>query len=120
MRNILFPLFLMSSVAEAQGLRPDDRVFSVDELRQRLSGISVEFFDDSRASYMADGRYAYTYQPDDPPFVGTWDVVENSQVCVTFDNGFARCDTFVESRDRLTLIVENGDRYPVRTEAAIE
>ncbi len=85
----------------------------------QLSGQVVQFFDGSKARYGSDGSYAYTYTDDQEPFVGTYSAAEGGEVCVTFDNGFSRCDTFVLSGDRLTLIIEDGTRFPVQRVAPI-
>lgn len=110
----------ISGPALGQTLRPGDEPLSKFELESRLSGQVVEFFDDSQAFYEADGLYRYRYQPDDPPFVGKWEATNDGTVCVTFENGFGRCDTYVVSRKRLTMIIANGDRYPARSETPIE
>ncbi len=119
MRTIAILVCLAAPMAYAQEFRPGDETFSKPDLEARLSGQVIEFFDDSQAFYEADGRYRYTYRPEDPPFVGTWEANDASAICVSFDNGFARCDTYVVSRGRLTMIVDNGDRYPVRSEQPI-
>jgi hypothetical protein len=80
----------------------------------------MEFFDGSTAAYAGDGAYRYVYAPDDPPFVGVWAAGEGGEVCVTFDTGRSRCDTYVENGGRLVLIIANGDRYPVRAVTGAE
>lgn len=102
--------------ALAQGVRDGDTLFETDGLAARLSGMMVEFFDGSRAYYGAAGAYEYRYTPEDPPFIGTYET-RDSMVCVTFENGADRCDTFVEGGGRLVLIIEDGTRFPVRSEA---
>lgn len=102
------------------GQRASDAIYTADGLTQAISGTVVEFYDGSRARYDTDGAYSYTYQEGDPPFVGTWTVRDVGEVCVTFENGSARCDHFVRSGDRMVLIIANGDRYPVRTKATLE
>ena len=114
-------LALAAGTAAAQaGLRDSDIRLSQAELSAELAGQVVEFYDQSQAFYEAGGGYRYVYAPGDPPFVGTYAVTDDSAVCVTFDNGFSRCDTYVQAGERLVLIVENGDRYPVKSRAAIE
>jgi hypothetical protein len=120
MRMPFLAIALAASPAVSQDLRAGDAAFSRDALNERLSGQIVEFHDNSTASYAANGAYAYTYAPGDPPNVGTWTATEDGAVCVTFANGRSRCDTYVLSRDRLTMIVTNGDRYPARTETPID
>lgn len=104
----------MASTATAQGLRPDDREMSAVELTDTLSGMVVEFFDGSKSRFAVDGRYAYTYSDDGPAWTGQYTANDDSTVCVAFDNGSSRCDTFVFAGERLTLIIEDGTRFPVR------
>jgi hypothetical protein len=111
---ILAPLIPAALPAQAQGTRPGDVPFAADALSAALSGRVLEFHDDSRARYGADGAYTYRYRPGDPPFRGTWETTEDSAVCVTFDNGFSRCDVIVRAAGRLVLITEEGLRFPVR------
>lgn len=106
---------LVASIAAGQGMRADDAPFEPAALSDVLAGTTLEFHDDSRARYGAAGDYAYRYRPDDPPFRGTWET-EGSAVCVTFDNGFDRCDTIVRAEGRLVLITADGLRFPVRAQ----
>ena len=106
---------LLGTPALAQGLRPDDVLFSAGELEARLSGNTVEFFDGSKARYGSDGAYSYTYTDDDPPFLGAFTTTDGGEVCVAFDNGFSRCDTYVEANGRLVLIIADGTRFPARS-----
>ena len=109
---LLFTAF--ASAASAQGVRDSDILLDADEMASALSGHVVEFFDGSKSHYAADGAYRYTYTDGEPPFRGTYEVNDQSGVCVTFDNGFSRCDMFVRSGERLVLIIDDGTRFPVR------
>ena len=104
---------LLASTASGQGMRADDTLFDAATLSDLLAGTTLEFHDDSRARYGAGGAYEYRYRPGDPPFRGTWET-DDSAVCVTFDNGFDRCDTIVRAAGRLVLITAEGLRFPVR------
>jgi len=42
------------------------------------------------------------------------DIGDAGMVCVTYDSGPERCDMFVMSGDRLVLLTDSGERYPVR------
>jgi len=115
MRLAVLLLLLLALPAAAQtGLRATDTRFTGTGLADALSGNTVEFFDGSLATYRADARYEYRYAPGDPVWRGTWEATA-SEVCVAFDNGRSRCDTFVRADDRLVLVIERGDRFPVRT-----
>lgn len=91
-----------------------DRLLDRDELETILRGHEVEFHDGSRASYGADGSYGYLYAGDDSAHAGRFETGEDSAVCVTFENGAARCDLYVMNGARLILITESGLRFPVR------
>ena len=111
MRLALF-LALFALPATAQQ-RASDTAFTAEDLAETLSGQRVEFFDASAARYYADGTYEYRYSPDDPVWRGTWETA-GTEVCVTFDNGFSRCDAYVLDGERLVMIIEDGTRFPVR------
>lgn len=107
-------LALLAPAAVAQGVRNSDVKMDAGEMRARISGKSVLFFDGSEARYFAGGAYSYRYTVDDPELGGTYRTTDDSQVCVRFVNGFGRCDTYVQSGDRLVLITRDGLRFPVR------
>ena len=87
---------------------------NANELKGLLSGQIVEFFDGSKSRYSADGLYGYTYNDGGPVWRGTYLFQDDSQVCVAFENGSARCDTFVRDGTTVTLITTDGLRFPVR------
>ena len=100
--------------AEEWQTKEGDRLLDRDELETILRGHEVEFHDGSRASYGADGSYGYLYAGDDSAHAGRFETGEDSAVCVTFENGAARCDLYVMNGARLILITESGLRFPVR------
>lgn len=108
-------LSVIACPVAAQGIRDDEKTLNIIELDGALSGQAVEFYDGSKARYMSDRGYSYTYQEGEPPFVGTYEPRDDSQVCVEFDNGFSRCDMYVMAGERLVLIIADGTRFPVRT-----
>ena len=110
---------LFASSAFAQGIRDTDTRIGDGEIADLLSGQVIEFFDGSKAAYGADGAYSYTYNADTEPFRGTYEAKAGGEVCVLFDNGFSRCDTYVLAGDRLVLIVADGTRFPVRTRSPL-
>jgi len=114
-------VFAGATGAFAQGgLRAGDEVFSQAALTQTLTGQAIEFYDGSIARYRADGRYSYVYRDGGRPNLGYYEVTEDSTVCVRFDNGFSRCDTFVRNGARLLLIIAEGERFPIRTSRALD
>ena len=107
---VLFPLAALAQ----DGIRAGDVVPSPRELTDLLEGQVVEFYDGSKSRYGRKGQYSYTYTDDGPEWTGTFTVQEDSQLCVDFDNGSARCDRFVRNGERVILIIDDGTRFPVR------
>lgn len=116
MRTLIFAFCICSTSAVAQqSARPNDQMLDVTTLAESLSGNTIEFFDTSLASYFEDGRYEYRYRPDDFVWEGKYELRDGSMVCTTFSGGAERCDMIVRANDRLVMIIENGDRYPVKS-----
>ncbi|PRY21158.1 hypothetical protein CLV78_11031 [Aliiruegeria haliotis] len=115
MRVLISALILIPAMAAAQGVRESDRLLAANDLVDRLGGHVATFYDGSTAQYAASGDYSYRYTPDDPAFVGTYETASDSRICVTFENGFDRCDTYVEASGRLVLVTADGLRFPVKT-----
>lgn len=80
------------------------------ELRQLITGKSVSFDGGGTATYYRDGRYKYVLNGAD---TGTYSF-RNDQVCVAFDGGGSRCDTYVQNGDRYFLINARGGRFQAR------
>jgi len=107
---------LLAGGAVAQdGFRDSDIRLTRTELTDYLSGQVLEFYDESLATYRADGSYQYNYRPGGPPHPGVYEVTEDSSVCTVFATGFERCDYIVQSGDRHVMIIEKGDRYPIKS-----
>lgn len=115
MQKTTIALIFTASFASAQSWndRGGDIVLNETELTERLVGQSIVFFDDGESSYSADGRYSYTYDGGATAY-GVYSLKPDGVVCVDFENGFARCDRFVLSGDRLVLQTEKGERFPIR------
>ena len=47
-------------------------------------------------------------------FAGSHDMRDAGVVCITYDAGQERCDMFVVAGDRLVLLTDDGQRYPLR------
>ena len=114
-RNLIFALLIASpSWAAEWPTKPGDIPLSPVELEQ-LAGRTLTFYDDGQSKFSAGGAYSYTYASGDSAF-GTYSIAQDGSVCIAYRNGFSRCDLYVRSGDRLILIDEKGDRYPVRGE----
>ncbi len=94
--------------------KPGDVPLSPEEL-DALAGRTLTFYDDGQSKFSPGGAYSYTYASGDSAF-GTYSIAEDGSVCSAYRNGFSRCDLYVRSGERLILIDEKGDRYPVRSE----
>lgn len=115
MRAIFLTLFLFPSLALAQQMpRTTDTVLSRDALVTLLRGHMLEFYTGGFARYGVDGGYDYRYEIDGAPAPGRYEVREDGMVCVLFHNGFDRCDLIVRAGERYVMIIDNGERYPVK------
>lgn len=109
----LLTLLASPTLADA-GVRASDTILDNSGLRDLLSGQVIEFFDGSKSTYQANGRYGYTYTDDGPVWAGDYVLGPGGEVCVAFDNGSSRCDTFVMDGARAVLVTNDGVRFPVR------
>lgn len=101
------------AVAEPWALRESDRVLSRDEVTALTFEQTIEFFDDGQSRYFADGAYSYTYASGAQAF-GRYAIADDGTVCIQYQNGFSRCDRYVEASGRIVLLTENGLRFPIR------
>lgn len=120
MRMVLFLSFLAFPAFAQDGIRATDTVLTADQLTQLLSGQTIEFHDDSKSHYRADGSYFYTYTDDGPHWTGTYQVFDESRVCVEFDNGSTRCDQFIRDGERIVLVIADGTRFPIRNRSVFK
>ena len=118
MLRLALVLVLMTpamSLAENMVPRDDDTLIPQTDLDTRLRGSVITFFDDGASEFFADGRYTYTYANDGGTGYGYFKVTADSEICIDFVTGFSRCDLYViDTQDRLVVITEKGDRFPVR------
>ena len=116
MRYILTCLFtLLTTTAFAEnGFRDSDVRLDKFGLTDLIAGQVLEFYDGGKSRYGTDGSYGYTYTDDGPVWAGQYRVMENSRVCVDFDNGSQRCDHIVMNGENAVLIIADGTRFPVR------
>lgn len=106
---------LAAGAAQAQEwkTRDGDILFAQADLRARLSGEELVFYDGGQSVYLADGFYTYTYGGGGT-WHGKWRVSEGSVVCVDYVTEVTRCDMIVENAGRLVVLTEDGQRFPVR------
>ena len=122
MRTLFIPLALIAATcAQAQQTpRETDILYSQSELTQLVSGNMLELFTGGFSRYGADGTYDYRYEENGAPAPGTYEARDDSFICTVFHNGFDRCDLFVHANNRVVVIIENGERYPVREITELE
>lgn len=115
MRISLFVLCLMAGTAQAQdwNLRDDDAILTPEEISAEIVGATLTFYDNGQSKFEADGSYSYTYHQGGTAY-GEFEIGENGQICIAYQNGWSRCDTYVRNGDRLVVLTEKGERYPVR------
>ncbi|MCB2136349.1 MAG: hypothetical protein KDE08_10460 [Rhodobacteraceae bacterium] len=101
------------SMAADWAIRSGEVPFTPDGLRDFIAANEVRFYDGGRSVYGPGTAYAYVYSNDDRA-EGVYRIEADGSVCVDFINGFSRCDLYVRSGDRVILLDEKGDRYPLR------
>jgi hypothetical protein len=102
------------ALAQDWALRSDDRILSFDEVQALTDGSTLTFFDGGASQYASGGAYSYTYASGESAF-GRYEVAADGTVCIFYQNGFSRCDRYVEAGGRIVLLDEKGRRFPVRS-----
>ena len=102
-----------ASVAQDWAQRAGDHVLTPTELVALTTDRTLVFYDDGRSMYSSGGAYSYTYASEQSAF-GQFDLKEQGTVCISYRNGFGRCDRYVRNGGRIVLLTENGERFPVR------
>ncbi|MBM7068641.1 hypothetical protein IU397_13705 [Actibacterium sp. 188UL27-1] len=100
-------------IAQPFASRQGDEVLSEAAMTQQIVGQTHTFFDGGQSFFSISGSYSYTY-PDGGLAYGTYELRDGGIVCTSFRQGFERCDMYVRNANRLILITEAGDRFPVR------
>ncbi len=110
----LLTMCLASTASAAEwAFRDSDRILSFKEVEALTAGNTLVFYDDGQSKYAADGGYSYTYASGQSAY-GTYAIAEDGVICIAYQNGFGRCDRYVENNDRIVLLTEDGLRFPVR------
>jgi hypothetical protein len=108
----VLPTLLLAQDMQA---RDTDTRFDRPTLDSAVRGNVLTFFDDGESRFFEDGRYTYTYANDGGTGYGYFTVQDDSTICISFVTGFSRCDLYVtDEQGRLTVITEQGDRFPTR------
>ncbi len=106
-------VFARPALAEGWAMKPGDVSLTSSEIAAFIAKNEVRFYDGGQSDYGADGTYAYVYSNEDRA-EGRYRIEADGSVCVDFVNGFSRCDLYVRNGDRVLLIDEKGDRYPLQ------
>ncbi|WP_299673788.1 hypothetical protein [uncultured Roseobacter sp.] len=103
----------VSVLAQDWALRAQDRLLTREEVAALTEGRTLVFYDDGRSKFSAGGAYSYTYASGASAF-GRYRVEADGTVCIDYRNGFGRCDRYVQSGDRIVMLTERGERFPIR------
>ncbi len=105
----------LAAPASAQdwNLRDGDVALSPAEIASRVVGHTLVFYDDGESKFSAGGSYSYTYRGGGTAF-GTFEVGADGMICISYQNGWSRCDKYILNGERLVLLTEEGDRFPIR------
>ena len=91
------------------GMRTNDVFFTEDGLQEKLVNREVMFQDGSSLRFLRNGTAEYRSEEGARPMTGRYAFKRYGMVCIRFDNGASRCDTFVRSvRD--TVVLTGGGR----------
>lgn len=103
-------------LADGFSVKNSDRVLDATAMSSDVVGRTHQFFDGGESFFSVSGTYTYTYS-DGGRAYGTYtlqDAGAGGVVCSEFDNGFSRCDMYVHDGERLVLLTEDGNRFPVK------
>lgn len=111
-----------SAPAQDFALREGDQRFDRAGLEAEITGRTLTFFDDGESRFSPGGAYSYTYGAVNGGGTqfATFTVLPEGIVCILYRNGMDRCDMYVRANGRLVVLTEEGERFPVRPEAAPE
>lgn len=115
-----FALILLAlatpAAAQDYALRASDIVPTSADLSAQILDRDLEYFDGGISRYATGGAYAWTYSDTNGGGVhpGIFEIRDGAVVCITYVSGPTRCDMFVQSGDRLVLLTDDGQRYPLR------
>lgn len=115
--RIALPLILLATAASSQTqlpVRSGETALTRAEVVELTSDTTLTFFDNGQSKFSTGGAYSYTYANDGGTAFGAFRIEDDGVVCIDYRNGRTRCDRYVRSRDRILLVTETGDRYPIR------
>ena len=116
MRSLI--AFLLSTVAAAAQsnlpVQSGETALTRVEVIALTTDATLVFYDNGQSKFSTGGAYSYTYANDGGTAFGVYRIAPDGVVCIDYRNGRTRCDRYVRSRDRIVMVTETGDRYPIR------
>lgn len=112
----IFCLFGSAAFAQSYSTRPSDVHLDAAGVATAIHGYDLEFFDGGISRYSPGGSYSWTYSAANggESWFGVHRIASDGVVCIDFRTLRSRCDMFVQSGERLVLLTEDGQRFPVR------
>lgn len=113
--RFLIPALALAAPAFAQDFNvyDGDRTMTSQEIRTDVEGQTLVFYDNGESVFGPDSSYSYTYDGGGTAN-GQYRVEADGVICIDFENGWSRCDKYVRSGERIVLLTEKGERYPIR------
>ncbi len=97
------------------GMKRNDVYLTQTGLKQHLRGRLVEFQDGRLAHYRRGGSFQWREHEDAEGRDGSYSFGPEGRVCVRYDQGGGRCDTYVRSVKDLVMIDGQGRRHEVKS-----
>jgi hypothetical protein len=115
MRALILLCLLLPEPILAAGwaMRDGDVTLGKADVIAFLGTNEVRFYDGGQSEYGPYGAYAYIYDGGDRA-EGRYRIEDDGAVCVDFANGWSRCDIYVRNGERILLIDQKGDRFPLK------
>ncbi|WP_172327080.1 hypothetical protein [Mangrovicoccus sp. HB161399] len=96
------------------GMKSWDSYYTEDGLKLRIVNHKVMYPDGTQATYRRDGTYLFQTSDADPGVTGRYTIRPYGMICVKFDKGGARCDTYVRAMQDTVFLTGGGERMKVK------
>lgn len=116
MRSFIAFLFSTTAAAAQSNLpvHSGETALTRVEVIALTTDATLVFYDNGQSKFSTGGAYSYTYANNGGTAFGAFRIEDDGVVCIDYRNGRTRCDRYVRSRDRIVMITETGERYPIR------
>jgi len=88
------------------------QIIAGDDLKQLVTGKTVDFGAPGSATYKSDGKYEFYNKSNGATFRGKWSV-QGDRLCVDFDSGIQRCDQYLRNGTNIVIKNYSGTTFPV-------